>query len=225
MRIDVEKLPCGILALLVFRSRFICQSALAHSFRTFHFTHRDPSLHGHYSLHRYYGLVRLLRTLSRRRPPKFTIQLSRHARPRFRFGLARSNREPRLRGGYAFRPLELDGGILALCHKLLDLFALHLNSSWKIISRPAIRSHGRQAVRRMVEVRGVEPLSETASPEHLRVYPAFDLGWSTPTSGLIPIHPFGSAPCSTRAESPAAWPAKLCLGAQQTSALRHGGQF
>ena len=29
------------------------------------------------------------------------MQLSRRARPRFRFGLARSNREPRLRGGYA----------------------------------------------------------------------------------------------------------------------------
>ena len=49
----------------------------------------------------YYGLVRLLLTLSRRRSPKFPMQLSRRARPRFRFGLARSNREPRLRGGYA----------------------------------------------------------------------------------------------------------------------------
>jgi len=46
-----------------------------------------------------------------------------------------------------------------------------------------------------------------------------------PTGGLIPGHPFGSAPCSTRAESPAAWPAKLCLGAQQTSALRHHGRY
>ena len=74
-----------------------------------------------------------------------------------------------------------------------------------------------------MEVRGVEPLSETASPELLRVYPAFDLGRGTPTGGLIPNHPFGSAPCGGRAEPPAAWPAKLCLGAQQTSALRHGG--
>ena len=77
---------------------------------------------------------------------------------------------------------------------------------------------------RMVEVRGVEPLSETESTELLRVYGAFGLGRSTPTSGLIPFHPFGSAPCSARAESPAAWPAKLCLGAQQTSALRHRGR-
>ena len=76
----------------------------------------------------------------------------------------------------------------------------------------------------MVEVRGVEPLSETESTELLRVYPAFDLGRSTPTGGLIPFHPFGSAPCSARTESPAAWPAKLCLGAQQTSALRHRGR-
>ena len=62
---------------------------------------------------------------------------------------------------------------------------------------------------RLVEVRGVEPLSETESIKLLRVYSAFDLGWSTPTNGLIPNHPLGSAPCSTRAESPAAWPAKL----------------
>ena len=77
----------------------------------------------------------------------------------------------------------------------------------------------------MVEVRGVEPLSETASPELLRVYGAFDLGRGTPTPGLIPVHPFGSAPCGERAEPPAAWPASLCLGAQQTSALRHGGLY
>ena len=80
------------------------------------------------------------------------------------------------------------------------------------------------AERRLVEVRGVEPLSETESTELLRVYGAFGLGRSTPTPGLILFHPFGSAPCSTRAESPAAWPAKLCLGAQQTSALRHRGR-
>ena len=92
-------------------------------------------------------------------------------------------------------------------------------------ARTAIRSHGRQAVRRMVEVRGVEPLSETASPELLRVYPAFDLGRGMPTGGLIPNHPFDSAPCGGRAEPPAAWPARLCLGAQQTSALRHRGRY
>ena len=80
------------------------------------------------------------------------------------------------------------------------------------------------AERRLVEVRGVEPLSETESTKLLRVYGAIDLGSSTPTSGLIRDHPFGSAPCSTRAESPAAWPARLCLGAQQTSALRHRGR-
>lgn len=33
----------------------------------------------------------------------------------------------------------------------------------------------------MVELRGVEPLSEMASPEHLRVYLAFNLERSTPT--------------------------------------------
>ena len=74
---------------------------------------------------------------------------------------------------------------------------------------------------RLVEVRGVEPLSEIESAKCLRVYPAFNLGNGKRTSALSRIHPFGSAPCSTRAESPAAWPAKLCLGAQQTSALRH----
>ena len=55
---------------------------------------------------------------------------------------------------------------------------------------------------RMVEVRGVEPLSETESTELLRVYPAFNLGRSTPTGGLISFHPFGSAPLSERAEPP-----------------------
>ena len=54
----------------------------------------------------------------------------------------------------------------------------------------------------LVEVRGVEPLSETESTELLRVYGAFGLGRSTPTSGLIPIHPLGSAPLSARAERP-----------------------
>ena len=80
------------------------------------------------------------------------------------------------------------------------------------------------AERRMVEVRGVEPLSETESTKLLRVYGAFDLGSGTPTSGLIRNHPLGSAPLSERAEPPQAWPAKLCLGAQQTSALRHRGR-
>ena len=47
----------------------------------------------------------------------------------------RAVRRPEVGGNAAFRPLELDGDILALCHKLLDLFALHLNSSWKIVSR------------------------------------------------------------------------------------------
>ena len=54
----------------------------------------------------------------------------------------------------------------------------------------------------MVEVRGVEPLSETASPELLRVYCAIDLGRGMPTHGLIRIHPFDSAPLSERAEPP-----------------------
>ena len=76
----------------------------------------------------------------------------------------------------------------------------------------------------MVEVARVELASETESTELLRVYGAFGLGRSTPTSGLIRNHPLGSAPLSERAEPPQAWPAKLCLGAQQTSALRHRGR-
>ena len=39
-----------------------------------------------------------------------------------------------------------------------------------------------------MEVRGVEPLSEMASPERLRVYLAFDLGRSTPAKRAYP-HP------------------------------------
>ena len=76
----------------------------------------------------------------------------------------------------------------------------------------------------ILEVRGVEPLSETESTKLLRVYGAFDLGSGTPTSGLIRNHPLDSAPLNERAEPPQAWPAKLCLGAQQTSALRHRGR-
>ena len=60
----------------------------------------------------------------------------------------------------------------------------------------------------LVEVRGVEPLSEMASPRLLRVYCAFSLDWGMPTHGLIPSHPLGSAPLSERAEPPQAWPAK-----------------
>ena len=37
-------------------------------------------------------------------------------------------------------------------------------------ARPAIRSHGRQAVRRMVEAGGIEPPSETTSRKYLRAY-------------------------------------------------------
>ena len=77
----------------------------------------------------------------------------------------------------------------------------------------------------MVEVRGVEPLSETESAKLLRVYPAFSLGRSKRTSALSPDHPFGSAPCSTRAESPAAWPDKLSLPAHRTSAVRLRGRY
>ena len=55
----------------------------------------------------------------------------------------------------------------------------------------------------MVEVRGVEPLSEMESTERLRVYYAFNLGRSKRTHALSPDHPFGSVPCSARAESPA----------------------
>ena len=77
----------------------------------------------------------------------------------------------------------------------------------------------------MVEVAGVEPASETESVERLRVYPAVYLGQGMPAGGLIPVHPLDSAPCGGRTEPPAAWPAKLCLGAQQTSALRHGGLY
>ena len=77
----------------------------------------------------------------------------------------------------------------------------------------------------MVEVRGVEPLSETESTKLLRVYPAFDLGNGKRTSALSRNHPFGSAPCSTRAESPAAWPDKLSLPAHRTSAVRLRGRY
>ena len=66
------------------------------------------------------------------------------------------------------------------------------------------------AERRLVEVRGVEPLSETAPHELLRVYPAFNLDQSTPTGGLIPKQPFGYTNCGARAESSAASPAELC---------------
>ena len=79
------------------------------------------------------------------------------------------------------------------------------------------------AKRDLVEVARVELASETESAKLLRVYPAFSLGNGKRTSALSRIHPFGSAPCSTRAESPAAWPAKLSLGAQQTSAVRLRG--
>ena len=64
------------------------------------------------------------------------------------------------------------------------------------------------AERRLVEVAGVEPASETASPERLRVYCAIGLGCGMPTHGLIRIHPLGSAPCGGRTEPPAAWPAR-----------------
>ena len=57
---------------------------------------------------------------------------------------------------------------------------------------------------RMVEAGGVEPPSGMTLDVHLRMYPAIGLGRSTPAGGLIPFHPFGSAPCSTQAESPAA---------------------
>ena len=59
-------------------------------------------------------------------------------------------------------------------------------------------------LRKMVEVARVELASEIESTKLLRVYCAFDLGWGTPTHGLIPNHPFDSAPCSGRAELPAA---------------------
>ena len=41
----------------------------------------------------------------------------------------RAVRWPEVGGNAAFRPLELDGGILALFHKFLDLFRFHLNPS------------------------------------------------------------------------------------------------
>ena len=85
---------------------------------------------------------------------------------------------------------------------------------------PAIRSQTACCLRRMVEVAGVEPASEMASPKLLRVYPAFDLGNGKRTSALSRNHPFGSAPCSGRAELPAAWPDRLSLPAHLTSAVR-----
>ena len=74
-------------------------------------------------------------------------------------------------------------------------------------------------------MRGVEPLSETESAKLLRVYPAFSLGRNKRTGTLSSNHPFGSAPCSTRAESPAAWPDKLSLPAHLTSAVRLRGRY
>ena len=61
---------------------------------------------------------------------------------------------------------------------------------------------GARVPKMMVEVRGVEPLSETALAKLLRVYCAIDLGHGTPTHGLIRIHPLGSAPLSGRTEPP-----------------------
>ena len=75
-----------------------------------------------------------------------------------------------------------------------------------------------------MEVRGVEPLSETESAKLLRVYPAFSLGNGKRTSALSHNHPFGSAPCSGRAELPAAWSDKLSLPAHRTSAVRLRGR-
>ena len=77
----------------------------------------------------------------------------------------------------------------------------------------------------MVEVARVELASEIESAKLLRVYPAFSLGRNKRTSALSSNHPFGSAPCSGRAELPAAWPAKLSLPAQQTSAVRLRGRY
>ena len=87
---------------------------------------------------------------------------------------------------------------------------------------PPSRPH---RMRRMVEVRGVEPLSEMESPRLLRVYAAFDLGCGTPTTGLIRTHPHDSAPCSEQEDPPAAWPDRLCLPAHRTSAGRHCGLY
>ena len=87
---------------------------------------------------------------------------------------------------------------------------------------PPSRPH---RMRRMVEVRGVEPLSEMESPKLLRVYAAFDLGCGTPTTGLIRTHPHDSAPCSEQEDPPAAWPDRLCLPAHRTSAGRHCGLY
>ena len=68
------------------------------------------------------------------------------------------------------------------------------------------------AERRLVEVGGVEPPSETASTKLLRVYPAFDRARGMPAGGLIPKQPFGYTSCGARAESSAASPAELCRG-------------
>ena len=84
---------------------------------------------------------------------------------------------------------------------------------------------GSRAPKILVEVRGVEPLSEMESPKLLRVYAAFDLGCGTPTTGLIRTHPHDSAPCSEQEDPPAAWPDRLCLPAHRTSAGRHCGLY
>ena len=63
------------------------------------------------------------------------------------------------------------------------------------------------------------------STKCLRVYPAFSLGRNKRTSALSSNHPFGSAPCSGRAELPAAWPDRLSLPAHLTSAVRLRGRY
>ena len=83
----------------------------------------------------------------------------------------------------------------------------------------------RPAERRLVEVGGVEPPSETASNKLLRVYPAFDLARGMPTGGLILKQPFGYTNFGARAESSEASPAEIMPRRRSRRLLpRHRGR-
>ena len=72
-----------------------------------------------------------------------------------------------------------------MCH-LAHLCSFRATAQHQPSPSGSALSRLRLAERRMVEVRGVEPLSEMASPERLRVYLAFNLGRSTPTKRAYP---------------------------------------
>ena len=75
--------------------------------------------------------------------------------------------------------------------------------------RLAIRSSA-AAERRMVEVGGVEPPSETALAKRLRVYQTFSLAQSMPICGLIPAQTPDCTACGVQTPNFARGPAELC---------------